>query len=76
MELKPVQGSSQIEAAGYDAASRTLAIVFKGTPATYQYQNVPPEKWQEFESAPSKGAFVFRQIKGKFAHQKIEATAA
>lgn len=64
--LTPVD-SSQINAIGYDAASKTLAIQFKGysgkVGATYHYANVTPAQFAEFNKADSKGRWFGAHLK-------------
>lgn len=62
--------SSNIYAAGYDAASHTLEIEF-ATGSVYQYHDVPPETWQQFQSDSSKGTFYNKKIKGKYEGREL-----
>jgi hypothetical protein len=57
--------STVIAAIGYDAEQRTLTIVFRGKRGTYRYHNVSPEEYDEFRSAPSKGAFLNHTFKAR-----------
>lgn len=59
--LNPVT-SSQVEAVGYDAATKTLAVKFIRTPATYNYHGVEPEKFAELQAAKSVGSFVHQHF--------------
>ena len=69
--------SSRIAAHGYDAASNTLALQFKGKDgpgAVYHYANVTPEIYAEYSKAESIGRF-FGQVlndKEKFPYTRIE----
>jgi hypothetical protein len=69
--------SSQIAAIGYDEATQTLAIQFKGgTRATYHYANVPSEEFAAFRDAESVGSYFYRNIKpfpDKYPYTRIEA---
>jgi hypothetical protein len=66
--------STQISAIGYDAASETLAIVFKTNPdKTYHYHGVTAEQNAEFEAAASKGSFFYKRIKGIAPFDRVEA---
>lgn len=65
--------SSQIQAFGYDADTKTLAIRFAGNKTNpdgtvYTYSNVPADVYAEFEAAESKGQFFGQRIKGN-AHR-------
>lgn len=67
--LKPVEGSSQVEAFGYDMASRTLAVKFHRS-ATYHVKDVPSHLVEQFEKAPSLGKFFNAQFRGQFEIEK------
>jgi hypothetical protein len=66
IDLTPVE-SSQLSAYGYDAATQTLAIRFKGRGelpgSLYHYRNFGETDWQAFLDAPSKGSHFIRNIK-------------
>lgn len=71
--LNPVK-SSQVESVGYDAASKTLAVKFIRTPATYHYHDVSAEKFADLQKAESVGSFVHKHfVKPKHAFTKIPA---
>jgi hypothetical protein len=57
--------SSVIAAMTYDAERQTLTITYRGARGTYRYHNVAPEEYEEFRSAPSKGAFLNHTFKGR-----------
>ena len=57
--------STVIAAMSYDAEQHTLTIVFRGKRGTYRYYNVTQEEYDEFRSAPSKGAFLNHTFKGR-----------
>lgn len=59
--LIPVQ-STNIHAIGYQAESRCLWVAFAGGPL-WRYEDVPPEKWEAFRTAPSIGGFFAREIR-------------
>lgn len=61
MELIYVD-SSNVEQIGYNAEWSELHIIFK-TGSHYVYSNVPPDVWDEFLNAPSKGIFLNAVIK-------------
>lgn len=61
--------SKSVAAAGYDLASRTLALRFRnGT--TYHYAGVPAEVAAALATADSVGKFVQAQVKGKYRAEK------
>lgn len=74
IHMNPVK-SSNIAATGYDAASKTLAIQFKGGGKTYHYEGVPHGLADELSKSESVGKFVVGQIVGKFKHTLQQAKA-
>ena len=64
MERQPIS-SSNIVSAGYDPATQTLELEFKGG-AVWQYMNFPESMWYEFLSAPSQGKYFRAQILPRF----------
>lgn len=62
--LTKVLNSSNIVAQGYDAASKTLRVVFRQG-GCYDYK-VPEDVYASFVKAPSYGSFIASRIKGKF----------
>lgn len=74
VQLKPVQGSKQVAAYGYDTTSGVLAVQFVNSPSyVYHYRGVDPDTAAEFEKSESKGAAMAKLIKGKFDFNRIEA---
>ena len=70
--MKPIAGSSNIKGAGYDEDTRTLIVAFISG-ATYTYDNVPPEAFDAFMAADSKGRHFMRHIRKKFTGSIIPA---
>jgi len=69
MERRTVD-SKNIKTAGYDELTKTLEVEFvKG--GIYQYFDVPAEVYTAFKDANSKGAFLFKNIKGKYKYNKL-----
>ncbi len=64
IKTNPVE-SSNLAAIGYDAESKTLQADFKNG-KRFQYQNVPPELFAEFQAAESVGKFFAARIKPEF----------
>jgi hypothetical protein len=58
--------SSNIASVGYSEARRVLAIEFLSSRLFLHYYEVPPEVFEAFGLAPSRGAFYAKQIRGKF----------
>ncbi len=67
--------SSNIAEAGYDDETRTLEIQFcnKAGEKTgvYRYLNVPPETWNGFLNADSKGRYFRDYIRNQYECHKI-----
>lgn len=81
--MKIVEQSARIHAYGYDPTSRTLSVQFKNfktgaKPVRYDYQDVPPEVFEQLEAAESKGSFITRNVVNgnPFAFQKVDMSAA
>ncbi len=70
MNVVAVQSSS-IGFIGYDTMSMTLRIVFRDG-GTYDYHGVPEVVFQQFVSAPSKGKYYIKSIKGRFSPVRIQ----
>lgn len=76
MERIPVR-SSNVDSAGYDEATKTLEIQYKGKPskpgAIYQTYGVEPQTYADLLAAPSIGKFVHENIvKGEYKTQKMD----
>lgn len=69
IELIPVEGSSNIEAIGYDPRSQTLVVQFKGS--LYNYLEVPARVWDSFRIADSKGKFHAQFIRRTYKYEKV-----
>ena len=58
-----------IKSASYDEQTQTLEVEFvNGNVGTYA--EVPPEVWEAFWKAPSKGRFLTSQLKGQYQYRK------
>jgi KTSC domain len=66
--MTPVD-SSNIEAIGYDEASRELHVRFR-TGRRYVYSEVPQETYDRFAQADSKGSFFNREIKPNYSYRE------
>lgn len=69
--LTPVAKSGSIKATGYCAATKTLAVQFKGGSKTYHYADVPESVFGDMGKAESVGKFITSQVVGKFKHTQI-----
>lgn len=63
--------SSNIKSVGYDPASETLEIEFKGG-AVYQYSGVPGIMHDELINADSIGSFFARNIRNEYNYKKVK----
>lgn len=73
VQLKPVTGSKQVKAYGYDPVSQVLAVQYVNTPGfIYHFRGVSPETAAEIDKAESKGAAMAKLIRGKFDFNRIE----
>lgn len=66
--LSPVAKSSTVAATGYDAATKTLAVQFKGGGKTYHYADVPESVFGDMGKAESIGKFIGAHVVKKFKH--------
>jgi len=63
--LQPVE-SSALKAVGYDSATQILTVIFKKSGARYDYKQVPQKVFKNLMTAPSKGSYFMKNIKGKY----------
>ena len=67
--LTPVE-SSNIEAVGYDDATRSLTVKFKnGT--TFRYDDVEPEHYENMISADSVGSYFHKNVRNDHEATRI-----
>ena len=64
--------SKEIEWIGYEHKNRMLQVEFIAG-GIYQYENVPPQIYDEFLSADSHGRFFETKIKSAYPYRKIRA---
>ena len=62
--------SANLASVGYDRATATLEIEFRGG-ALYRYGGVPHPIYRELMSADSKGRYFVQHIRGKFAFERV-----
>ena len=65
--------SSVISAIAYDASTETLRVTYVSGIA-YNYKKVPAAVHQELKSVVNKGTYLNFHIKGKYEHQRVDAT--
>lgn len=64
--------SSVIAAMQYDAERRILTIVYRGNRGRYHYFDVPPEEWEAFRAAKSKGLYLNEIFKERcYRYEKV-----
>jgi hypothetical protein len=62
--------SSNVEQIGYEAETKTLHVIFQGG-GHYTYHKVDPKLYEQLTKAPSIGAFLHQNIKGRHETKKI-----
>jgi hypothetical protein len=55
----------------YNPETATLKVIFVSG-MIYEYQNVPPEKYQAMKASGSKGKFLNKYIKGLHPFKKVK----
>lgn len=63
--------SSNIEAIGYDSATRELHVRFSKSGETYVYYEVEEFVFEDFKRADSKGTFLNASIKDRYTCSKL-----
>ena len=66
--------SSSVRRAGYDATFRRFYVQFVSG-ATYVYEDVPDDVYQDFLAARSKGKFIYDVIRGANGRRKTATRA-
>jgi lysyl-tRNA synthetase class 2 len=66
----PAVESSAVRRIEYDAAARTLFVIFDDGDQ-YAYFGVGPELYEAFLAAESKGRFFQAQVRDRFVHHRI-----
>ncbi|HEV7572429.1 MAG TPA: KTSC domain-containing protein [Thermoanaerobaculia bacterium] len=62
--------SSAIATVGYDAEQQILRLTYRGG-ETYDYLDVPPEEFDGFMSAASRGIYANKIIKPNYEYRKV-----
>jgi hypothetical protein len=60
--------STSIRQTRYDRDTRTLSVWFVASGHRYDYRGVPPETYDAFRSAFSKGRFFNRHIRDRYPY--------
>ncbi|APO79336.1 KTSC domain-containing protein (plasmid) [Rhizobium etli 8C-3] len=61
--------SHLIRETNYDAATRTLSVWLVTSENRYDYEDVPPETYEAFRRAFSKGRFFNAHIRNRFTYR-------
>ena len=69
--MLPVTISKDVLAYGFDERSETLVVRFKEG-AIYAYDHRPPNIFEMFRTAPSKGAFVHQVLTPAKFYRKLK----
>ena len=64
--------SSAISSVGYDERKAVLEVEFRSG-AVYDYLDVPPKIWKALQAADSKGRFISRRIRDRYAFVRRDA---
>ena len=59
-----------LKAAGYDAKTRVLQVVFN-TGDTYRYKEIPSHEYDGLMSAESKGEYMHKHIIGRYEYERV-----
>lgn len=63
--------SSNVRAARFDPSTKTLEVLFQNG-ASYRYEKVPRDLFQDLIDADSPGHFLNQRIKGSFRYQRLD----
>ena len=63
--------SNLIRRTDYNPQTRTLSVWLVRSPNRYDYDNVPPETYEAFRRAFSKGRFFNRNVRDRFAFRVV-----
>ncbi len=69
--MKPVEGSSNLQSAGYDPDQKVLRVEFQNG-KKYDYHGIPPEMAEAFWSSESQGSYLHSIIKPGCPASKVE----
>lgn len=68
--------SSVISSLHYDAAQRTLTIVYRARRGVYRYYDVSQDEYDAFRAAPSKGTYLNQVFKARHpAYERLSSTS-
>lgn len=69
VEMIPVE-SSNVAAYGYNESAKVMFVSFHNG-GVYQYDEVQPDVWARAQAAPSKGKFVWRELRDRYPYRRI-----
>jgi hypothetical protein len=70
MEMKRINSSGPLRAAGYDERNRTLRVEL--TRGIYEYSNISPELARRLLNAPTPGNFFRDHIEEEFTGRRVK----
>ena len=70
MDLKDIEGSSNVTGVGYNPDTKVLRVRFRGG-SLYDHHDFSPEDHESFMASDSKGSHYHAKIKGKFKTAKV-----
>lgn len=70
IRMKRIPDSSNVRSAGYSKRNQELAVRYKSTPQRYIYSDVPYTVYKELMEAPSKGKYLYQNVKGYYPYIK------
>lgn len=74
IRMKRIPDSSNVRSAGYSKRNQELAVRYKSTPQRYFYSDVPYTVYKELMEAPSKGKYLYQNVKGYYPYVKDNYT--
>lgn len=64
--------SSNVMSVRYDMENQVMEVTFRRKGNIYHFFGVPPEVFNDFLNAPSKGRFLKDHIQDKYLYKKIQ----
>ncbi len=71
MDMQPVEGSSNITAAGYDPTQKILRVEFQGG-KKYDYHGAPEHMFDDLMASNSPGSYLATIVKPGCPASKVE----
>jgi KTSC domain len=71
MTMEPEKKSTAIKAHSYDPGTRKMRVTFTNN-QTYEYDDVPPERYVSFTGANSMGEFHNKRIRPLHIGRKVK----